>query len=99
VKSEIGEAVSLSESLYCKKHQSERGNYFCLSCRTIVCTLCIVNEHADHQATEMAALLRQQQQDVENLTDVVRARNETLRKRLVQLEGLRQVIIANDVCH
>ena len=84
-------ARSLSESLYCKKHASERGNYFCLSCRTVVCTVCIVNEHADHQATEMTALLRQQQQDVQGLSDVLQARNEALRKRLAQLEALRQV--------
>ena len=83
--------LSLSESLYCKKHPNERGNYFCLSCRTIVCTVCIVNDHADHQATEVTALLRQQRKDVQGLSDVVQARNETLRKRLAQLEALRQV--------
>jgi len=84
-------ALSPSESLYCKKHRSERGNYFCLSCRTIVCTVCIVNEHPDHQATEMATLLRQQQQDVQGLSDIVQARNESLKKRLGQLEALKQV--------
>ena len=85
------EVSSWSESVYCKKHPNERGNYFCLSCHTIVCTACIVNEHADHQASDMTALLRQQQQDVEGLRDVVRDRNETLRKRLAQLESLRLV--------
>jgi len=59
----------MPDSLYCKKHTSERGNYFCLSCRTIVCTVCIVNEHADHKATEIATLLRQQQQDVQVTMD------------------------------
>ena len=83
--------MNLSETLYCKKHPRERGDYFCLSCRTIVCTLCIVNEHADHQATETTALLRQQQHDVQSLSDVLQSRSETLRKRLARLEALRQV--------
>ena len=90
MKCDKSRAVNLSDSLYCKQHPTERGNYFCLSCRTIVCTLCIVNEHADHQAVEMTSLIRQQQQDVQALRDVVQARNETLRKRLAQLEALRQ---------
>jgi len=96
VKCENG-ASRLADSLYCKQHASERGNYFCLSCRTIVCTVCIVNEHADHQATEMTALIRQQQLDVQDLRDVVQARSDTLRKRLAHLEALRLVITTTTI--
>ena len=91
VRSENGPSSRLAESLYCKQHPAERGSYFCLSCRSIVCTLCIVNEHADHRAAEMTELIRQQRVDVEGLRDVVQQRSDALRKRLAQLEAVRLV--------
>jgi DNA-binding beta-propeller fold protein YncE len=81
---------SLPEVLYCKKHPQEQGRYVCQTCHTIVCTVCIVNDHADHNVVEMNSVLQQQQRDVQSLQHVMQSKNEALQKRLLELEALRQ---------
>jgi B-box zinc finger len=77
--------------LYCKKHSGEQGKYICQSCQLIVCTACIVIEHADHDVAEMTSLLRQQQQDVTNLRTMVQYKNDELKARICEIQAIRQV--------
>ena len=86
----------LSQMLYCKKHSGEQGKYVCQSCQLIVCTACIVNDHAEHDVAEMTSVLRQQQQDVNNLRTMVQSKNDQLKTRIQELEALRQV---SDICY
>jgi B-box zinc finger len=82
---------NLSDLLYCKKHAGEQGKYVCQSCQVVVCTACIVHEHADHDVAEMTSYLRQQQQDVSNLHNMVQSKNDQLKTRIQEIETLRQV--------
>jgi B-box zinc finger len=82
-----------NDTPYCKKHPAEQGKYYCRKCEHIVCTLCVVNDHGDHDVAEVTSVLRQQQTDVNNLRNVVQTRNNELKNRIAEIKALRQVSV------
>ncbi|KAK2154207.1 hypothetical protein LSH36_274g00031 [Paralvinella palmiformis] len=75
----------------CRVHPDEQGRYFCSTCGVVVCTICIVQGHEGHDVKEVDSLLKQQQEDIHNLKNIVETRLSRLRNVAVQLEDLRQV--------
>ena len=41
--------------------------YFCLTCQTVTCTSCVIDEHGGHDVTEADELHKQNMNDVRNL--------------------------------
>ena len=41
--------------------------YFCMTCHTVTCTACIIDEHDGHEVTEADALHKQNMNDVRDL--------------------------------
>ena len=75
----------------CKVHSKEQGKYFCRTCETILCTICVMNDHEEHDVQEITDAFHQQQNDIRNLHNVVQTKMEDLRKQTGDLESLRQM--------
>ena len=46
--------------------ENER-KYFCVTCQTVTCTSCVIDEHDGHDVTEADELYRQNMNDVRDL--------------------------------
>ena len=56
-----------------------------------MCTLCIMNEHAEHVVTEIDVLYVQQQEDIRNLQQIIDGKVEHLRARKTEVDSLRKL--------
>ena len=79
-----------SAQMVCRVHSDEQGRYFCKTCEMVVCTICIVQGHDGHNVTDIDELLKQQQQDIHNLKNVVETRLSMLQRKAKDMEDLRQ---------
>ena len=39
--------------MFCKQHSNENVKYYCQTCSTAVCTLCVLDKHSDHDTGEL----------------------------------------------
>lgn len=65
----------------------------CRTCDTVICTLCIMNEHCDHDASEIPVVVQQQQDEIKNLTDMVQVKSKELQTWASQLDPLRKAYL------
>lgn len=83
----------VSADLECKIHPGEQGKYMCRTCDTVICTLCIMNDHSDHDASEITVVVKQQQDEIKSLTNMVQVKSGELQKWASELDPLRQAYL------
>ena len=65
--------------------------YFCRTCETVICTLCIINQHEGHNVMEIQNMFRRHQEDITNLQKTIEAKLKALRDKGLELERLRSL--------
>ncbi len=80
-----------SGDVYCKVHQSELAKFFCGNCETVICTLCIINQHEGHNITELTSVYKKHQDDIKNLQVNVESKLARLKAKGTEMEKLRHL--------
>ena len=75
-------AISELRQLYCRRHPCSTEDLFCLSCSTLICAKCHVNEHAQHRVTLVEVASENFRGQLDKHIEVV----ETLKAHLARAE-------------
>ena len=57
--------------ILCQIHTDEDSPYFCRTCKTVVCTLCIIEEHGEHDVAKIEVAYKQQQEVANDLKQII----------------------------
>ncbi|ESO03259.1 hypothetical protein HELRODRAFT_191975 [Helobdella robusta] len=77
-----------SSDFPCKYHPNEIIKYFCKSCDTVACTLCLLDQHNNHNAIEIKQMINEQLSDINFLMAGVNEKKDELMKELEILEPI-----------
>ncbi|KAI0221556.1 hypothetical protein LSAT2_027126 [Lamellibrachia satsuma] len=80
----------------CKIHKYEDSGYFCQTCQTVACTMCIVEEHSDstqHDVAEVDVLYKQHMNAIRDLQETIVGKVKRQSSVKVVLEALQSRIL------
>ena len=80
-----------TSDIFCKVHKSETVKFFCRGCETVICTLCIMNQHEGHEVIELTAVYEKHQEDIRNMQQTIETKLTRLRDKGIELEKLRHL--------
>ena len=75
-------------------HKEKERSFFCQTCRQVVCTLCVIEEHSKHDLVEADVLYKKNVDEIRDLETAidskvkrqcdVKAKIETMRQQILQ---------------
>ena len=75
-------------TLECKEHQEEI-KYYCSECSEILCTVCVISRHGEHQIKELTTASEREQDQIKQKLGVLKEKLHEFDERAEQLERLK----------
>ena len=81
--------------LYCSLHEGKELELYCETCEELICLLCIVKKHKDHQYDLVSDTFKQQKAEITASLEPVEMQLETINKAIGQIESQSKAVVAN----
>lgn len=78
-----------SSDIFCKMHKTEAVKFFCRGCETVICTLCIMNQHENHDIIQLSDVYQKHQEEIKSMQQTIEARMQRLKDKGAELDKLR----------
>ena len=72
----------LSEAHYCHQHREQKSEIYCKECRIVVCTVCFLAEHKQHDASHVNEFLENEKRRIANNVETISSRLSGVREKL-----------------
>ena len=81
--------------LYCSLHEGKELELYCETCEELICLLCTVKKHKDHQYDLVSDAFEQQKAEITASLELVEMQLETINKAIGQIERQSKAVKAN----
>ena len=81
--------------LYCSMHEGKKLKLYCETCEELICLLCTVKKHKDHQYDLVSDTFEQQKAEITASLELVEMQLETINKAIGQIERQSKAVKAN----
>ena len=73
------------KAFVCLKHNNEKIDLFCTSCKEAICRLCAEETHLDHSCSSLEDIAMEEKDEIRNILDRVKNRKDELSERLTSV--------------
>lgn len=74
---------------YCQKHSDEEVWYFCKTCNSLICSVCIIKDHKGHDVDRVADLIKEKESETRKLCQELKNKTSELKQCRVSLTSRR----------
>ena len=82
-------------TLYCSLHQGKELELYCETCEELICLLCTIKKHKDHQYDLVSDTFEQHKAEISSSLEPVEMQLETINKAIGQIERQSKAVEAN----